>query len=88
MSKSMLVTVQYIQAGCLRENTVYFRLAVQKRYIKMVVCTSNHCCIHLKWVSFSSGYLYKQGQLPFCLSLLDNKLETLKGNTVHFRLVV
>ena len=30
-----------------------------------LVCTSNHCCIHLRWVSFSSGYLSKQGQLPF-----------------------
>ena len=36
-----------------------------------LVCTSNHCCIHLKWVSFSSGYLHKQGQLP----LLDNQPE-------------
>ena len=31
----------------------------------VLVCTSNHCCIHIKWVSFSGGYLYKQGQLPF-----------------------
>ena len=34
----------------------------------VLVCTSNHCCIHLKWISFSSGYLYKQGQLPFFIS--------------------
>ena len=33
-----------------------------------LVCTGNHCCIHLKLVSFSSGYLYKQGQLPFFIS--------------------
>ena len=31
----------------------------------VLICASNHCCIHLKWVSFSSGYLHKQGQLPF-----------------------
>ena len=44
----------------------------------VLVCTSNHCCIciHLKWVSFSSGYLqlFKQGKLPF-LSLLDKQPE-------------
>ena len=56
--------------------TVYFRLACPEE-IKMgvgLVCASNHCCIHLKWVSFSSGYLHKQGQLPF-LSLLDKQPE-------------
>ena len=33
----------------------------------VLVCTSNH------WVSFSSGSLYKQGQLPFFLSLMDKQ---------------
>ena len=31
----------------------------------MGVVHGNHYYIHLKWVSFSSGYLYKLGQLPF-----------------------
>ena len=52
---------------------LYFKLVVQeiKKMGVVFVCTSNHCCIHLKWVSFSGGYLYKQGQL----SLLDNQPE-------------
>ena len=41
---------------------------VQKTERRMgvgLVYTSNYCCIHLKWISFSSDYLYKQGQLSF-----------------------
>ena len=48
-------TYNVFQVGCPEE----IKMGV------VLVCTSNHCCIHLKWFPFSSGYLYNQGQLHF-----------------------
>ena len=39
------IIVMIFQVGCSEEK-------------KNDVCTSNHCCIHLKWFSFSSVWLF------------------------------
>ena len=56
------------------DNYSVFQVACSEEIIMGVVLvrTCMHCCIHLKWVSFlvsfSSGHLQKQGQLPLFIS--------------------
>ena len=58
--KSVVYNVRVFQVGCPEE---------MKKMGVVLVCTSNYYYIHLKWVSFSSGYLSKQGP-----PLHDNQL--------------